>query len=599
MTRRPGSAGTSGSDTKPGKPNRARGLALAELPLFDGVPPALLTEIETELAWLSLPGGRVLFQSGDPADALYLLRSGLVGVLVAAPEGGHEMIAEIRAGESVGEMAMLAGEVHSATVVALRDTELIKVPKAIFDGLVARHPALLVKLTSILVRRLHRTTHRVARSKGHGTVALVPVEGGVPIDDIAAGLIEALKAQNMRVHRFGSEAAGLDVEWFDEVEEAHDIVLYQAEAIDREPSGWTRFCLRQADRIVLLAGRSSALPDAIERDAGDTTRTPILELVVLHPGAAAQPAAPELGGLRPASIHHLRAGRADDLRRLARHLTSRGVGLVLAGGAARGFAHIGAIRALRQAGIPLDRVGGTSMGGIVAAGVACEWDDQEMHERMHAAFVASNPLNDWTVPLVALFKGEKVTARLREHFGEARIEALWRPYFCVSTDLSEGRIHVHERGNLARALRASIAIPGVLPPVIEDGHVLVDGGIVDNFPVDVMARRGRGPIIGVDVTGDNALARPDDGGQWRGMRSFLGPRRSAMPGIVTLLMRAGTMSSELQRNLSRAQATLLIRPPLSHVPLLDWKSFEIAIEAGYRHTLERLETIEGGSLGAV
>ncbi|HWK43186.1 MAG TPA: patatin-like phospholipase family protein [Stellaceae bacterium] len=594
------------TETRGDERRRMAALELGALALFDGVPVAVLTEIEPDLAWLSLPGGRVLFRAGDAADRLYLVRSGLVGVLVATADGGEEMIAEIRAGETVGEMAMIAGEAHSATVVALRDCELIALPKLSFDRLVALQPSVLVRLTSLLVRRLHRTTHRVPLAKGHGTVALVPADRHVPLDSLADALIEALRAEGRRVHRFGVEAADLEVDWFDEVEQQHDIVLYEAGPLDLSvsseqesgPDRWTRFCLRQADRVVIVATPSSDLPDTVDRDAGEGIRPLRLDLVVLHPAAADRPVTPELGTLRPSAVHHLRAGRASDMRRLARHLTGRAVGLVLAGGAARGFAHIGAIRALREAGVPLDRIGGTSMGAIVGAGVACEWDDQELRERMHAAFVHSNPLDDWTVPLVALFKGETVSRRLSLHFGDARIEALWRPYFCVSTDLSQGRIHVHERGPLARALRASIAIPGVLPPIIEDGHVLVDGGIVDNFPVGVMARRGHGPIVGIDVTGANALtARANDRGTWQGIRSFLGPRHSTLPGIVTLLIRAGTVGSDLQLNLNRAQATLVVRPPLSHVPLLDWQSFDVAIEAGYRHTLERLEMADRPALG--
>jgi NTE family protein len=305
------------------------------------------------------------------------------------------------------------------------------------------------------------------------------------------------------------------------------------------------------------------------------------------------PPAPQRFG----TVHHLRLHAPGDMARLARHLAGRAVGLVLSGGAARGFAHIGAIRAWREAGLPIDRIGGASMGAVIAAGVAAGWDDRELGDRIHQAFVKTNPLNDYTVPWIALFRGETVDRLLRHHFNETVIDALWRPFFAVSTNLTTGGLLVHRHGRLWQALRASIAIPGVLPPLFVGGDVLVDGGVLDNFPVDVMAGIGSGPIVGIDVGEAPALMPGTEVPvNRRGLIGFLRPDPGRLPGIVSLLSRVGTVSSNLQTSLARAQLSLLIQPPIADVALLDWHSFDRAVEAGYRAAMDALEAADLGAL---
>ena len=280
-----------------------------------------------------------------------------------------------------------------------------------------------------------------------------------------------------------------------------------------------------------------------------------------------RPAAPAEAWLRhfPVRFHcHLRLRSDTDMARLARYVTGRGLGLVLSGGGARGFAHIGVIKALRQARIPIDLVGGTSMGAIIAAGVALEWDDKEMYERMHAGFVRSNPLDDYAFPLVALTKGRKVERRLRRHFADARVEDLWRPYFAVASNLSNGEVTVMRNGVLWRALRASIAIPGLLPPVIENDDVLADGGLMNNLPCDVMDAMRRGPVIGVDVTRYRSFDMSNV--RTRSMiHRLLVPSDYDGPEIVSLLLRAATVGGTLQTRSSRDHADLVLDPPLPSI----------------------------------
>jgi len=281
--------------------------------------------------------------------------------------------------------------------------------------------------------------------------------------------------------------------------------------------------------------------------------------------------------------HHLRAGHQADVARVARFIAGRAVGLVLAGGGARGFAHIGIIKALKEAGVPFDQLGGTSMGAIIAAGLAREWSLEEMRDRMYAAFVKDNPLSDFTLPLIALVRGKKVSQRLREHFDEVAIEELPLPFFAVSSDLTSGRIHVHRDGKLWRALRASVALPGILPPVTYHGHLLVDGGVMNNLPVDVMREQsgGGGPIIACDITGEIDLQAQDNRYGERPWWWLLGQRMRGNPSIVSILMRSGTVGSEAQRRVVREQCDFLIVPPMPDIQLRDWKKFDRAIQEGY------------------
>jgi NTE family protein len=286
-----------------------------------------------------------------------------------------------------------------------------------------------------------------------------------------------------------------------------------------------------------------------------------------------------------ATHQHLRAGHAKDIARLARFIAGRATGLVLAGGGARGFAHIGIIKALSEAGIPFDRLGGTSMGAIIAAGVAHEWGVEELTERMRAVFVTDNPLSfsELQLPLVSLMRGKKVSRKLREHFGDICIEELPRSFFAVSSDLTSGRIHVHENGVLWRALRASVALPGILPPVTHHGHLLVDGGVMNNLPVDVMRELtpGAGPVLACDITGELAMTARDDRYGERPWWRLIWQGLKGNPGILSILMRSGTVGSEAQRRIVREQCDYLIEPPLPAIGMRDWSRFDQAVQEGY------------------
>jgi NTE family protein len=235
-------------------------------------------------------------------------------------------------------------------------------------------------------------------------------------------------------------------------------------------------------------------------------------------------------------------------------------------------------------------VGGTSIGAIIAGGIAAGWKYDEMVYHIKRTFVATNPLNDYTFPLVSLVSGRKVSRLLRQEFGEVHIEDLTLPYFCVSANLTTGHSAIHRSGELWRWLRASVAIPGVLPPVFSKGEVFVDGATINNLPVDIMREIGRGPVIGVDVGAERVFTTQLDEAEgppfWRIIQWLRGKHK--IVNIFQILSRAGMINSTANTLAVRAHSDLLLQPPLGNLDLLNWKAFDRTVDAGYRYACERL-----------
>ena len=555
---------------------------LKSFALLDNVGDVALKNLLAEANWFALPGGTMLERDGENNAALFLVVTGSLGVFTSDEAGQRHLIAHVPAGETVGEMSLIApSNNHSAQLVALRDTELLRISPDGFEALIGRHPRVMMNLMQMLVRRLKDATRGTDKARPR-TFAIVPLQDGLGEVPIAHRLARALADIGIRAAVLDAQASEQSAEWFNTFEAAHDIVFYRGDAPD---SPWTHLCLRQADRIFLLARANQPLPLApLDMPAFKARASGLPQLLLLHPDGASA-VLPEHFTTRSglfSSHHHLRAGHAGDVARVARFIAGRAVGLVLAGGGARGFAHIGIIKALKEAGVPFDNLGGTSMGAIIAAGLAREWGLEEMKERMRAVFVDDNPLSDFTLPLIALVRGKKVSQRLREHFDEVCIEELPLPFFAVSSDLTTGRIHVHREGKLWRALRASVALPGILPPVTHHGHLLVDGGVMNNLPVDVMREQGaQGPIIACDVTGEVDMQAQDPRYGERPWWRLLSQRMRGSPSIVSILMRSGTVGSEAQRRIVREQCDFLIEPPMPDINLRDWKKFDQSIQEGY------------------
>jgi NTE family protein len=565
---------------------------LKSVPFLRDAPPKALKAAEKDTRYFGLPGGWKLFDIGEPSDQIYFVLSGSLGAFRHSQDGKLELVGHIRAGEPVGEMSMIAGEAHEHAVYALRDTELLSMSRSGFMTLVRSDPRILERLTRVIMLRMRQARKKVTRSAEPRVFGLVATSPTIDLKMRAKALGAALQSMGLRVAVVGEEAVGMPASYFDELE-AHNDIVFLLSTIGDTP--WFKLTQRHSDRIWLFA-RADARPSVplLPDDPSPARQFRLVDVVLLHHAAERQGAttAEWRAAADAARVFHWNGVDDADCRRLARVVSGKSVGLVLSGGGARAYAHVGVIRALREAGCPIDFVGGSSMGAIIGAGVACGWDDAEIDRRIRKAFVESNPLSDYRLPVVALVKGHKVDARLKEHFDDLLIEDLDLPFFAVSTNLTQGTFRVHTQGLLRDALRATISLPGILPPVVSDNQVLVDGAVLNNFPVDVMRDVHRGRIIGVDVAqapeglSAEEFVNPPGFFGWTAAHGFRAP-----PPIANLLMRAATVS--INPNVHRGLTDILIAPELQGVELRDWRDYGPAVEAGYQEMKKALAELKG------
>jgi NTE family protein/lysophospholipid hydrolase len=578
--------------------------------LFGELDEQALWDLESRLEWLTLRCGTLLFREGDAGDDVYIVVNGRLRVVTTDRDGRERVLEEVGRGGAVGEVALLTGEPRAASVLAVRDTDLLRLTNAAFEQLLEIHPRAMMQIARAAATRLRRTGYRTAQpSRATRSFALVPMRQGVPVAELSRRLAGTLAPYGTTL-RLGSadvdrllarpgiaqsEDEGLlneaVVAWLSTQERDYDHLLLEA---DPQWSPWTRRCLRQADRVLLVASADDdPAPGPLETALATSDLQARCELVLLHADSVVRPAgtASWLAPRKLASHHHVRLASDRDLRRLARRISGRAIGLVLGGGGARGFAHVGVLRALAEADIEIDMVGGTSIGALIAAGFATELSVDEMVS-LAQAFASPRKLLDRTVPITSLMVGRKVTALYREIFGDVAIEDLWMPLFTVSSDLTRAATVVHRRGPVWTGVRASTAIPAIFPPLLgEDNEVLVDGNVMNNMPLDLMREDCEGgTVIGVNPmpTTDKVKAY-SFGSSLSGWDALLGRlgwfgTRTRAPSILGLAMRATEINSanRMRTPSFRALADLLIEPPVDVFPILEFGAWAAIIDIGYR-----------------
>lgn len=562
--------------------------------LTNSLPNSALTRLfarevnEGRAVWFSLPGGSPLYEAGEEAEHFYLLRAGRLGAFRHDEGRETQFLGVIRPGEPAGEMALIAGAPHSATVAALRDSEVLSLSRDAFFRAVEADPKVMTELARLMILRTRQSSSGGVMGEP-SVFGFIGVSPDVEVRPLAAEIASRIGRLGYRVTIVGTEALQAPTEWFSNVERDHDFVLYVAEAAETQ---WKSLVGRQGDRIFRVGNGAAPAPTAPDAMASETLQTQqLVDLILVHAPDCAAPEGAEawMTALKPARLFHVRTRNGADADRLARVLTGQSVGLVLSGGGARAYAHIGAIRALHEDGVPIDFVGGVSMGAIIAAELAMGWDDPELELRIRRAFVESSPLDDIAFPMIAMTHGDKVRERLEEHFGDRNIADLWLPFFCISANLTTGTYQLHRSGLVREALRASISLPGVLPPVTQDNNVLVDGAVVKNFPTDIMRSIQLGPIVGVDVGRGRSIEAHDvhpPPSLWRWLLS--GEWRRGPP-IVSVLMRSATVRAGAELAQAQQYIDMLVQPNVDQIEIRDWKAFGPGVEAGYQATREVLD----------
>ncbi|XP_038063814.1 patatin-like phospholipase domain-containing protein 7 isoform X2 [Patiria miniata] len=602
------------------------------------------------LDWMGLEAGKAVYRQGEKSDCVYIVLNGRLRSVLTLPCGKKELMGEHGRGEIVGVVEVLTRTDRSTTVHAIRDTELAKLPSGMLDLIKRKYPQTVSRLIEILGQRLlgqvqekvgsHAISdmHASAPVENLSTVAIVAISDDVPVSNFTLELMHSLNAIGS-VLRLTKEhilqtlgGSALDsmheyrlTDWLGQQEDLHRIVLYQA---DKRMTTWTQRCIRQADCILIvgIADHDPTQVGNIEKQIESSAVRAQKELILLHKEKDGVYAPPE----RTAewlnargwcvSHHHIRCPkrmfskrspakiretyerlfekapiRTSDFSRLARFLTGTSFGLVLGGGGARGMSQVGIMQAMEEAGIPIDVVGGTSIGAFTGA-LYCE--EGKVEGVASRAFKWCKDMGtlwpkitDLTYPFTAMFTGRAFNKSIRDAFQDKLIEDLWIPYFNISTDITDSKMRVHTSGSVWRYTRASMTLSGYLPPLCDpkDGHLLLDGGYVNNVPADVMRSMGAQTVIAVDVGSEDNTQLTNYGDdlsgwwllwkRWNPWASHV--RVLDMSEIQSRLAYVSCMKQlEEVKNSSYCQ---YIRPPINRYKTMHFHKYQDLCDIGYHH----------------
>jgi lysophospholipid hydrolase len=648
--------------------------------------PRLILHIDFALEWVQVNAGEVIHHQGDESDAIYIVLNGRLRAILEKPDGSMRVVGEYGQGESVGELEVMTESTRPATLHAIRDTELAKFPKSLFNSLALEHPGITIKISKIIAQRMRALiegplfeqrndkksappSNNVTSSLNLRTIAILPVTAGVPVVEFGSRLLSALTQigvsngvtslnysamlNHLGRHAFSRMGKLKLSQYLADLEERYGMLLYVADTSVNSP--WTQTCITQADCILLvgLAEGSPAIGE-YERFLLGMKTTARKELVLLHvdryssPGLTRQwlrnrmwvngghhhiqmafrtntePPHPQIRRFGTALKQRVQVLQAEiqkytsrrirqtplysaetpfkgDFHRLARRLCGKSVGLVLGGGGARGISQVGVIRALEEAGIPIDIVGGTSIGAFIGALYARDADVVPMYGR--AKRFAGRMGSMWrfaldlTYPSASYTTGHEFNRGIFKTFGNSQIEDFWLEFYCNTTNISKSRSEIHNSGYVWRYVRASMSLAGLLPPLCDEGCMLLDGGYIDNLTVAHMKSLGADVIFAVDVGSldDNQPQAFGDSlsgmwalfNRWNPFSSYPNP-----PTLSEIQARLAYVSSV--DALERAKTTpgcLYMRPPIDAYGTLDFAKFDEIYQVGYAYGTAFLEKL--------
>ncbi|KAI9681496.1 MAG: phosphatidylcholine and lysophosphatidylcholine phospholipase [Caeruleum heppii] len=640
--------------------------------------PRLILHIDFALEWLQVNAGQVIYHQNDASDAIYIVLNGRLRSILDSEEGGMRVVGEYGQGESVGELEVMTESTRSATLHAIRDTELAKFPKSLFNSLALEHPGITIKISKIIASRMRAliedplseqgrdrtttaTSKKVTSTINLRTVTVLPVTAGVPVVEFGSRLMTALCQigthngvtslnqaailNHLGRHAFSRMGKLKLSQYLADLEEKYGLVLYVADTNVNSP--WTQTCISQAD-CILLVGLADGSPGIgeYERFLLGMKTTARKELVLLHvdryspPGLTRKwlknrlwingghhhiqmafesgpgPIHPQMKRFGSALKQRVQVLQAEiqkytsrrvrqtalyshetpfkgDFHRLARRLCGKSVGLVLGGGGARGIAHVGIIRALEESGIPVDIVGGTSIGAFIGALYARDAEVVSMYGR--AKKFAGRMGSMWrfaldlTYPSASYTTGHEFNRGIFKTFGDSQIEDFWLEFYCNTTNISKSRSEIHTSGYAWRYVRASMSLAGLLPPLCDEGSLLLDGGYVDNLTVAHMKSLGADVIFAVDVgsVDDNTPQQFGDSlsgiwalaNRWNPFSSYPNP-----PTLSEIQARLAYVSSvDALERAKTLPGCLYMRPPVDVYGTLDFDKFYEIYNVGYEY----------------
>lgn len=596
--------------------------------LFSSVPESILFELLPELVVVHLGGGEILINQDEIADSLFVIISGRLRGDQRNVDGNEEFIGEFAAGEAIGEIGLLIQQKRTATIRAIRDCILLKVSQQVFDRFLHHYPEVMMSIARKCVKRLmdQKSNLHIKKSSGR-CIAIVPAGKFEKVSEFSKILQKALSCYGETLlldqHTFNelynpgaaqiplkSDKNAKIISWLYELEMKYKYIIYET---DSTLSSWSMRCLRQVDKVYLVSeyDQFSELGE-IEKFLfhQDNFRNELPNLILLYHKESQIPASHVwLQSRNINQLHHLRMFVKDDLLSLARFISGNAIGLVMSGAGAPGLAHAGVIKACEELKIPIDYLGGTSIGAIVGGAYAICADSNEMINKLAYFFVNYSKHHDYTIPITSILTGRRLSLLLKEAYGEEMlIENLWRKYFCVSTNITNNLLRIHDKDLLWLAIRASVSLPGIFPPICENGDLLVDGAIMNNLPIDIMQQRiNGGKIIAVNIITndetDNAEYSIDNNFQsgWqiliRRMISFIkstvtSKSNNIPPTIADIIMKSMLLSSRSHQNTLAVKADYCLNLRLNNYKLLQFNDCKNIMHDGYNLAMEQLQKFD-------
>jgi predicted acylesterase/phospholipase RssA/CRP-like cAMP-binding protein len=602
-------------------PNKERLIEFLEAcELFKGVKRSALKSLVTNLEPVYLEGQKTLIREGDLDNDLFLVIHGRLRVFKNADTEEEEILAEIGAGQVVGEIAILVDMPRTATVKAIRDTVLVKLNKKNYEEFVDAHPQSGINIAKSCIERLLTMQKKGKVSKNVNTVTFIPLADSKMVNHLMRDLVRELEKMStvFLVTRGTAEALVGDIHdilnkpeqfemllrFLNEQEYAYRYVLYQA---DETYTPWTELCARQADAIYIIKDAQSEekveneIEEHILKQKSVSSR---ISLILRHKaqGDHFGLAYDWIRRHKISDYYHIEAGNKGDINRIIRLITGNSTGLVLSGGGARGLAHIGVIRALEQKNIPIDIIGGTSAGSLIAGAYAMGLGSHEI-ERICNEFLKAGSSFDLTFPYISLTSGYKLVQVLKKVFGDKLIEELPTRMFCVSSNITKNEVCIHDTGPLWKAIRASISLPGIYPPVFSQGNLLVDGAVLNNLPVEIMNKKfNAGKVIAslVLMSSDKykSSIEADILSGWKILLDKLNPFsvKTYIPRIDTILARSMNLNELNHQMMQAQQSDFSFLLNLGQFGLMDFKQYPEIIETGYRQAMQKLESLDFNTL---
>jgi NTE family protein len=556
----------------------------------------------------------ILYQQGDPSDSIDIVLTGNLTILFTTATGESKVVGMMGPGETIGELGALSGEPRATTVKATQHTILFKLPSDDFVELCHRYPAILFSLISPIVSRSQQIIQTLASEKFKRHIVIIPANRDVVLKDFAPKLEEHVTDLNSLILLSDQTENLLTSDHIQTIIEKHKTknikkikqkFIYLLSSRDTDLS---HYSLPKAEMIYVIANGNSpvVLDDHVKEKLEIFKSTQLKpELILLHDENTKLPQN-TIKWLKLANFglhHHIRIDRSSDFNRLIRFIRNKPVGVVLGGGGTRGWGHAGAIKAITEAGIPIDIAGGASVGAIVAASYALTLSDEETLEQFREVIEGSRYSVSWrnlTWPAISLFNAKGLTHILQTLFGDIQIEDLWLPYFCVSTNMADNTETIHREGSLWEQVRASISIPGVIPPMVLNGKLHFDGGLLNNLPVDIMRNLigMRGNIVAVELTISNVDSRcynfPPVLPFWHTLLSKLKIVSDyKFPPFIDTFLKSLLVGSFAKAQQNSLAANLLVSLDLSSFPMLhsNRKLENRIVDIGYESTMLQIKNM--------